>query len=28
MNRTPHIIIPAILCSVTAFANANTLSDG
>jgi hypothetical protein len=27
MNRTPHIIIPAILCSVTAFANANTLSD-
>ncbi|KDC52407.1 TonB-dependent receptor plug domain-containing protein [Pseudoalteromonas fuliginea] len=27
MNRTPHLIIPAILCSVTAFANANTLSD-
>ncbi len=27
MNRTPHIIIPAILCSVTAFASANTLSD-
>ncbi|MEN8634523.1 TonB-dependent receptor [Pseudoalteromonas distincta] len=27
MNRTPHIIIPAILCIVTAFANANTLSD-
>jgi hypothetical protein len=27
MNRTPHIIIPAILCNVTAFANANTLSD-
>jgi hypothetical protein len=27
MNRTPHLIIPAILCSVTAFATANTLSD-
>ncbi|MEM5482025.1 TonB-dependent receptor [Pseudoalteromonas fuliginea] len=27
MNRTPHLIIPAILCSVTAFANANTRSD-
>ena len=27
MNRTPHLIMPAILCSVTAFANANTLSD-
>ncbi|MDC3210995.1 TonB-dependent receptor [Pseudoalteromonas distincta] len=27
MNRKPHIIIPAILYSVTAFANANTLSD-
>ena len=27
MNRTPHLIIPAILCSVTTFANANTLSD-
>ncbi len=27
MNRTPHIIIPAILYSVTAFASANTLSD-
>ncbi|MEL0653820.1 TonB-dependent receptor [Pseudoalteromonas issachenkonii] len=27
MNRTPHLIIPAILCSVTAFANANTLPD-
>ncbi|MEL0647669.1 TonB-dependent receptor [Pseudoalteromonas agarivorans] len=27
MNRTPHIILPAILCSVTAFANANTLPD-
>ena len=27
MNRTPHIILPALLCSVTAFANANTLSD-
>ncbi|WP_165742798.1 TonB-dependent receptor [Pseudoalteromonas sp. Z9A6] len=27
MNRTPHLIIPAILCSVTAFATANTLSN-
>jgi len=27
MNRTPHIILPALLCSVTPFAYANTLPD-
>ncbi|WP_096739447.1 TonB-dependent receptor plug domain-containing protein [Pseudoalteromonas atlantica] len=27
MNRTPHIILPALLCSVTPFAYANTLFD-
>ena len=27
MNRTPHIILPALLCSVTPFVYANTLSD-
>ncbi|GEB71271.1 TonB-dependent receptor [Pseudoalteromonas carrageenovora] len=27
MNRTPHIILPALLCSVTPFAYANTQPD-
>jgi len=27
MNCTPHIILPALLCSVTPFAYANTLPD-
>ncbi|TMO71017.1 TonB-dependent receptor [Pseudoalteromonas sp. S3785] len=27
MSRTPHIILPALLCSVTPFVDANTLPD-